>query len=297
MDTGNGDDATHDSELILHGESNVIQSSPEANRTDLNNLTMKSNQFNVEADDSVLIDAVQNIRLDSENNVEVQATAGGQVELSGNNVFSDADTTTEFRCNSGGSAVVKLGMTTAFAGGYFNLYGQQGNIFAENELQVRAGGELYLQGNGNELRVDTLPNITKYEDYSVTGADTFGFYRKNNEDPGTPANDSLIADGTESKFVFKIISADGSTEQLVGGMTATTHSTNGNSYNISLDDQAQTGQVNGLEIKEDQTAFSRAIKFYNAGSDPSGLPDGSVYYNDSTHKLRVKANGTWVDLH
>jgi hypothetical protein len=31
-------------------------------------------------------------------------------------------------------------------------------------------------------------------------------------------------------------------------------------------------------------------------SDPSSPANGQMYYNDSTHKLRLRANGAWVDL-
>lgn len=31
-------------------------------------------------------------------------------------------------------------------------------------------------------------------------------------------------------------------------------------------------------------------------SDPAGIPDGSIYYNTNTNKLRLRANSAWVSL-
>jgi hypothetical protein len=38
-------------------------------------------------------------------------------------------------------------------------------------------------------------------------------------------------------------------------------------------------------------------RFPSAASDPSGAANGDVYYNTTTHKLKVRANAVWVDLH
>lgn len=32
-------------------------------------------------------------------------------------------------------------------------------------------------------------------------------------------------------------------------------------------------------------------------SEPSSPTNGQIFYNSSTHKLRVYANSTWTDLH
>ena len=39
------------------------------------------------------------------------------------------------------------------------------------------------------------------------------------------------------------------------------------------------------------------VRFIPLAADPAGAENGDVYYNSATNKLRVYANGTWVDLH
>lgn len=39
------------------------------------------------------------------------------------------------------------------------------------------------------------------------------------------------------------------------------------------------------------------LRFVPLSSDPSNAEDGDVYYNSSTNKLRVRANGVWTNLH
>jgi len=41
----------------------------------------------------------------------------------------------------------------------------------------------------------------------------------------------------------------------------------------------------------------RPILTYAAASDPATTVNGAIYYNSTSHKLRVRANGVWVDLH
>lgn len=41
----------------------------------------------------------------------------------------------------------------------------------------------------------------------------------------------------------------------------------------------------------------RPFMFVSLASDPASPENGWVYYNTTTNKLRVRANGAWVDLH
>jgi len=51
-----------------------------------------------------------------------------------------------------------------------------------------------------------------------------------------------------------------------------------------------TGHI--LEI----TSTDRGVLLPRGSSDPSSPVNGCIYYNNSSHKLRLRANGAWVDL-
>ena len=53
-----------------------------------------------------------------------------------------------------------------------------------------------------------------------------------------------------------------------------------------------TGGVERMRVKA-----NGQVRFIPLAADPAGAENGDVYYNSSTNKLRVYANGTWVDLH
>ena len=150
-----------------------------------------------------------------------------------------------------------------------------------------------------QLEVDS-GSATKFIrriDYSTASGDVADFVRINNSD-GT--NDSDIADGSEVKYNFYIKSADETSEQLIGGFTASTHATNGNQFLITMDDQAQTGAANNLTLTETKTQTDKPLQFpsFDSGAISSMSPDnGWVLYNNTTNKLQVYANGSWVDLH
>ncbi len=64
----------------------------------------------------------------------------------------------------------------------------------------------------------------------------------------------------------------------------------GSSTNI---DVRLTPKGTGRVVAEGSTG----LRFPSASSDPTSATNGEVYYNTTTHKLRVRANGSWVDLH
>jgi hypothetical protein len=43
-------------------------------------------------------------------------------------------------------------------------------------------------------------------------------------------------------------------------------------------------------------ADGEGVIFPTLSSDPTAVRNGQVYYNNTTHKLRLRANGAWVDL-
>lgn len=48
--------------------------------------------------------------------------------------------------------------------------------------------------------------------------------------------------------------------------------------------------------RTDQVQPLGYFAFATGTSDPIGAPNGSVYYNSSTNKLRLKKNTGWVDV-
>ena len=150
--------------------------------------------------------------------------------------------------------------------GYFYSVADQGQYIADSD--------------GNQLRISSLPQIRVRPAYGDQ-ADGLQFLRKNAFDG---VNDTSVADGSESKFNFVIQSAEntgnGGQEFIVGSMTATVHSTDGNSYNISLDDYNQTGQVNSIYMNETETQFQQPIRVqnYNVANAPSSASNGAIIY-------------------
>ena len=55
-----------------------------------------------------------------------------------------------------------------------------------------------------------------------------------------------------------------------------------------------TSEVLAVDLTEAQ--FQVPIKNANLSADPSNPVNGWQYYNTTTHKLRLYANGAWVDL-
>lgn len=51
-----------------------------------------------------------------------------------------------------------------------------------------------------------------------------------------------------------------------------------------------------LEVDTTEAAFEVPIKNANLSADPANPQNGWQYYNTTTHKLRLYANGAWVDL-
>ena len=170
-----------------------------------------------------------------------------------------------------------------------------GMLSTRNDLVVEAG---VLRVKAQlEVDDDSATSLIRRVDYSTTSGDVADFIRINNSD-GT--NDSDIADGSEVKYNFYIKSADETSSQLIGGFTASTHSTNGNQFLITMDNQAQTGSANNLTLTETVTQTDKPLQFPSFSStdrDAMSPDNGWVLYNSTTNKLQVYADGSWVDLH
>lgn len=48
--------------------------------------------------------------------------------------------------------------------------------------------------------------------------------------------------------------------------------------------------------RTDQIQPNGYFAFAQGTADPAGAPNGSVYYNTSTNKLRLKKNTGWIDI-
>lgn len=60
------------------------------------------------------------------------------------------------------------------------------------------------------------------------------------------------------------------------------------------DSDTSTTQV--FEVDSTEAVFEVPIKNANLSADPANPQNGWQYYNTTTHKLRLYANGAWVDL-
>ena len=58
----------------------------------------------------------------------------------------------------------------------------------------------------------------------------------------------------------------------------------------------ENGNILALTVEEDKISPKVPIAQVELSSDPSNPANGWTYYNTTTHKLRLYANGAWVDL-
>jgi hypothetical protein len=57
------------------------------------------------------------------------------------------------------------------------------------------------------------------------------------------------------------------------------------------------GNTNRVQFSSTVATFNIPIAANVLASPPGSPSNGWIYYDSSTHKLRVRANGSWVDLH
>ncbi len=72
----------------------------------------------------------------------------------------------------------------------------------------------------------------------------------------------------------------------------------------SAPELSSVGSGTNIDVKVTPKGTGRVVmggttglRFPSASADPSSPTNGDVYYNTTSHKLRVRANGAWVDLH
>ena len=81
-----------------------------------------------------------------------------------------------------------------------------------------------------------------------------------------------------------------------GGATAYKYKNiNLNGYETNFN-CGEDGNVLALTVEEDKISPKVPIAQVQLSSDPSSPDNGWTYYNTTTHKLRLYANGAWVDL-
>jgi hypothetical protein len=325
---------TTDVEMRLKGENAVVEASNQSGN--FVSLTVKGNTILNEATTTVTLQGGVNLNLNDQDyeDKDTNTITRPYMKINGNwdNIYGPIGTTTmlgvanltqipigggNFLGNNWGFNAVNLLTEKGYEYVTFSAQEDGGNDNATHN------GEIILRGDGTnkiksygigtaglfskkqmQFEADTLnvetdssSNYTVRPDYNTISGDVLNFVRRNAED-GT--NDSDIADGSEAKFNFYVRSADETNGQLIGGLTGSTHSTDGNKFQITLDNQAQTDQVNAFEVQETKTTTAQPLQFPSFNSTDIGnmSPDnGWVLYNSTTNKLQVYADGSWVDLH
>lgn len=88
----------------------------------------------------------------------------------------------------------------------------------------------------------------------------------------------------------------------IGSATATSGDIRlivGTSYSFAYSNTINTGIIGltGNTIVDGKITFLDNATFFNKSTDPVNYSIGTVYYNTTTNKLRVRTNTAWVDLH
>jgi len=95
----------------------------------------------------------------------------------------------------------------------------------------------------------------------------------------------LFLDATDSGYIWSQLNVTKSGTQAADVFL----DSDGYIYTYST---VQTQHTTGTE----HLFYGTGIIFPVQSSDPSSPSNGQVYYNTTTHKLRLRANGGWVDL-
>lgn len=144
----------------------------------------------------------------------------------------------------------------------------------------------------NPLRVNTDgdQNTTSIElTTTMTSPDDLHNFYKSITDYGTA---SII----DHKHQFNFASQnDAGGEVAIGALRADYNSGDNNSMSIVARSHDYNNQY-ALKIDSERVTADVAFHNINLNADPTPAYNGMQYYNDATHKLRLYANGSWVDL-
>jgi len=167
----------------------------------------------------------------------------------------------------------------------------------DEDFEISNGSDLLMNGV-LKLESDSITphSVIRRVEHDEQNCTITNFTRWNN-DGGTD-----IDDGSNVDVQFRIADED-STDQynafLIGGFTATYDTTNGNRFQLSVNDSSEDG-ANQLNVEETFTSTNQPLQFpefTTTERDAMSPQNGWVLYNSTTNKLQVRANGSWVDLH
>ena len=104
---------------------------------------------------------------------------------------------------------------------------------------------------------------------------------------------STVPDGAKSSITFSALS-DTQSDFIVARFGSSYDTGNNNALEFEVSDNG--GNFVKTVFNNEMIDTGTPVKLKNLSSDPSNPSNGWVYYNDSTHKMRLYANGAWVDL-
>ena len=124
---------------------------------------------------------------------------------------------------------------------------------------------------------------------SMPNTDTLHNHFKASLDYGT----NTVPDGAKSSITFSALS-DSQSDFIVARFGSSYDTGNNNALEFEVSDNG--GNFVKTIFNNEMIDTGTPVKLKNLSSDPSNPSNGWVYYNDSTHKMRLYANGAWVDL-
>lgn len=308
VDTGGGDDGSHNSRLVLYGDEPEITGSA-------GTVTLYSNHIHTNAP----------LKLSSSEFAGYE----GEVLLTiysdpGNGVFNAMT----YKTPAGNPLLRILTQDTGSGDDgsqetQLSLLGSAGRISANNELSissdlilfsgtdintsidnnielncnnnftVNSGNSVSISNGSNEISLTGSPKFITSVEYTQQSSE-MGIVRRNSDGGSTVEPNSQI------QQTYTVISEDGSVENTVGSFIATYQDNSTNNKFAMVVNDSTGDERNAVEVHETYTRSQQPFAFpqFDQTEINSMTPDsGWVVYNTTTDKLQVYAAGSWTDLH